>query len=248
MNSTFDWASVIFAAVIAAYIFAGVFIGRWMDEKFFDPCRVKKDANWRDVLRVLLWILYWPVVALLVRKGIKYRFAPKSEYEPPKSEPHTSHKAPPDMPYMNISEGFPEGITEIVPYSFAGREDLPEDLVIPGTVTRIGDNAFECSNLVRVVVSEGVVEIGEGVFNECKGLCEIHLPSTLKKLGDAFWENHYDGMDIYCHMPEPIPYALESEEGFPPNIYDVLYVPKGSKEKYEAVEPWNYYETIKEMK
>ena len=50
----------------------------------------------------------------------------------------------------------PEGITEIGPYAFASREDLPEDLVIPGTVKKIGDSAFECSNVGKVIFSEGV--------------------------------------------------------------------------------------------
>ena len=44
-----------------------------------------------------------------------------------------------------------------------------------------------------------------------------------------------------------MPYDFESDEGYPPNINDTLYVPKGTKAKYEAAEPWNYYETIKEM-
>ena len=43
MSNTFDWNAVIFSTLAAVYILAGVFVGRWMDEKFFDPCRIKKD-------------------------------------------------------------------------------------------------------------------------------------------------------------------------------------------------------------
>jgi hypothetical protein len=99
-----------------------------------------------------------------------------------------------------------------------------------------------------VVIPESVTEIGDCAFYECCNLAELHLPASLKKLGDAFDGSYYDGMELYCHMPEPIPYALESDEGYPPNTNDRLFVPKGAKAKYEAAEPWNYYETIKEMK
>ena len=329
MSNTFDWNAVIFAVVLTGYILAGVFVGRWMDEKYFDPCGIKKDTSWREVLRVLLWIVYWPVVAILVHKGVKYRKAPKSEYVPPKCEPYTGYKAEPNVPKVVIPEGvteldsrafhsfdklfeeschnlqhlvipstfakiapgtltlpnltqveispdnpiyevrgghvvekatgklvattaantfIPEGVTEIGEEAFEGRDDL-EEMVIPDTVTKIGKGAFQgCSNLTRVVIPESVTEIEDCAFWECPSLAELHLPASLKKLGDAFDGSYYDGMLLYCHMPEPIPYGFESDEGYPPNINDWLCVPKGTKEKYEAAEPWNYYETIKEMK
>lgn len=275
MNNTFDWNTAVFDTVLAGYILAGVFVGRWMDEKFFDPNRVKKDASWRDVLRVLLWFFYLPVVALLVRKGVKYRHAPKSEYEPPKREPYTgtfTHlpnltqvEVSPDNPVYEVRGGhvvekatgklvattaantcIPEGVTEIGEEAFSCRDDV-EETVIPETVMKIGKGAFQgCINLTRVVIPESVMEICDCAFWECPSLAELHLPASLKKLGDAFDGSYYYGMHLYCHMPEPIPYGFESDEGYPPNINDWLCVPKGTKEKYEAAEPWNYYETIKE--
>lgn len=329
MDNSFDWSAAIFATVAAAYILAGVFVERWMDEKFFDPNRVRKDTSWREVLRVLLWVFYLPVVALLVRMGVKYRKAPKSEYEPPKREPYTGYKAEPNVPKVVITEGvteldsrafhgfnklfeescydlqrlvipstltkiapgtfthlpnltqveispanpvyevrgghvvekatgklvattaantcIPEGVTEIGEEAFSCRDDV-EEIVIPDTVTKIGLGAFQgCTNLTKVVIPESVTEICDRAFYECINLAELHLPASLKKLGDAFGGSYYDGMHLYCHMPEPIPYGFESDEGCPPNINDWLSVAKGTKEKYEAAEPWNYYETIKEM-
>ena len=197
MNNFFDWDTAIIVTVLAGYILAGVFVERWMDEKFFDPNRERKDVSWREVLCVMLWIFYLPMVALLVRMGVKYRKAPKSEYFPPKREPYTGYRAEP--------------------------------------------------NLASVVIPESVKEICDCAFWECSSLAELHLLASLKKLGDAFDGSCYDGMDLYCHMPEPIPYSLESDEGYPPNTHDRLFVPKGAREKYEAAEPWSYYETIKEF-
>lgn len=141
----------------------------------------------------------------------------------------------------------PAGVTEIGEEAFCCRDDV-EEIIIPETVTKIGLSAFQgCQYLTKVVIPESVMEICDCTFWECSSLAELHLPASLKKLGDAFDGSCYDGLDLYCHMPEPIPYSLESEEGYPPNTHDRLYVPKGAKEKYEAAEPWNYYETIKEM-
>lgn len=327
MSNTFDWNAVIFSTMAAAYILAGVFVERWMDEKFFDPNRVRKDTSWREVLRVLLWIFYLPIVALLVRMGVKYRKAPKSDYVPPKHEPYTGYRAEPNVPKVVIPEGvteldgrafsfkeignncfglqrlvipntltkiapgtfsnlgelkqveispanpvyevrgghvvekatgklvattaantcIPEGVTEIGEEAFCCRDDV-EEIVIPDMVTKIGVGAFQgCTNLTKVVIPESVTELCDRAFYECCNLAELHLPASLKRLGDAFDGSYYDGMHLYCHMPEPIPYGFESDEGYPPNINDWLCVAKGTKEKYEAAEPWNYYETIKEM-
>lgn len=280
MNNFFDWDTAIFVTVLAGYILAGVFVGQWMDEKFYDPNRVRKDVGWREVLRVLLWIFYLPMVALLVRMGVKYRHAPKSEYKLPKSEPYTGYRAEtfthlpnltqvdiaPDNPVYEVRGGHivekatgklvattatntlvPDGVTEIGEEAFCCRDDV-EVIVIPDTVTKIGVSAFQgCQNLTKVVIPESVKEICDCAFWECPSLAELHLPASLKKLGDAFDGSCYDGMDLYCHMPEPIPYGLESDEGYPPNTHDRLFVPKGAREKYEAAEPWNYYETIKEF-
>ena len=142
----------------------------------------------------------------------------------------------------------PEGVTEIGEEAFCCRDDV-EEIIIPDTVKKIGVSAFQgCTNLTKVVIPESVTEICDCAFWECNSLAGLHLPASLKKLGDAFDGSYYYGMNLYCHAPEPVPYDLESDEGYPPNIDDILYVPKGAKAKYEAAEPWNYYETIKEMK
>ena len=141
----------------------------------------------------------------------------------------------------------PEGVTEIGEEAFCCRDNV-EEIVIPDTVTKIGVGAFDaCQNLSKVVIPESVTEICDRAFYECCNLAELHLPASLKRLGDAFDGSCYYGMHLYCHAPEPVPYDFESDEGYPPNIDDILYVPKGAKAKYEAAEPWNYYETIKEM-
>lgn len=271
MSNIFDWNTTIFSTVFTAYVFAGVYVERWMDSKFFDPYSCKRKVGWREILRVLLWIVYWPIVAILVRIGVKYRKAEKPTYL---SEPGTSkslrkltrEEISLDNPIYEVRGGhivekatgklvattaantlIPEGVTEIGEEAFCCRDDV-EEIIIPDTVKKIGVSAFQgCTNLTKVVIPESVTEICDCAFWECNSLAELHLPASLKKLGEAFDGSYYYGMNLYCHAPEPVPYDFESDEGYPPNINDTLYVPKGTKAKYEAAEPWNYYETIKEM-
>ncbi len=63
---------------------------------------------------------------------------------------------------------------------------LIKDLVIPSTVDRISDYAFEhCNAISTLTVSEGVKAIGEYAFNACSNLTHVTFPSTLESI-DAF--------------------------------------------------------------
>lgn len=69
-----------------------------------------------------------------------------------------------------------------------------EEVVIPSSVnyngnvynvTVIGERAFESSSLTSVVVSEGIVTIGNQAFGGCSGLVSITLPESLKNMGES---------------------------------------------------------------
>ena len=83
------------------------------------------------------------------------------------------------------------------------------DLTLSNTITTIGQHAFDgakiaevdlpdhikvlsgfggCSNLTRVVLPEGLVELDAFAFSNCSGLKEIVFPSTLKRIG---WQAFY---------------------------------------------------------
>ena len=65
-------------------------------------------------------------------------------------------------------------------------------LVVPSSlndvkVSRIGDYAFAYSPLEKIVIPEGVLEIGACAFNACYHLTDIRLPGTLRRIeADAF--------------------------------------------------------------
>lgn len=76
-----------------------------------------------------------------------------------------------------------ETLTEVSPMSFYSKDKL-EEIVLPSTVTSIGNYAFNyCTSLKRIELSEGLESIGDYAFMGCTSLEEADLPSTLKTIG-----------------------------------------------------------------
>lgn len=62
------------------------------------------------------------------------------------------------------------------------------NVTLPGSLTSIGDYAFEYCLLTNVTVPDGVTSIGDFAFSHCWTLANLHLSSSLKSIGDyAFW-------------------------------------------------------------
>ncbi len=77
----------------------------------------------------------------------------------------------------NVS--FEEGATTISRGLFAHCPGL-ESIVIPDTVTKIGDNAFrDCANLKNIKLSESLTEIGSMAFSYCSSLETIKIPDSV---------------------------------------------------------------------
>ena len=67
---------------------------------------------------------------------------------------------------------------------------LLTDLVIPDSVTSIGDYAFyDCSGLTSVTIPDSVTSIGEDAFYRCSGLMSVSIGSGVTSIGwGAFWD------------------------------------------------------------
>ena len=79
----------------------------------------------------------------------------------------------------------PDSVTNIGDYAFWGCTSL-KSLVIPDSVTSIGNEAFSgCRSLRCVVISDGVISIGNYAFWGCKSLKSLVIPDSVTHIGNG---------------------------------------------------------------
>ena len=85
----------------------------------------------------------------------------------------------------------PTTITAIGDNSFNGCSSLAS-ISIPSSVTSIGSNAFKgCTSLTSVTISgEGLVSIGDNAFDGCTNLASITLPPSVTSIGSNAFGSH----------------------------------------------------------
>ena len=71
-------------------------------------------------------------------------------------------------------------VTAIDDAAFYECEGLTGTLVIPGSMTDIGENAFQaCTGLNEIELQEGVTTIWHSAFYSCSGITSVSFPNTL---------------------------------------------------------------------
>lgn len=86
----------------------------------------------------------------------------------------------------------PENFTELeitggtsIPDNFCSGSSITS-LMIPNTVTEIGDSAFrDCSSLEKLSLPASVTKIGNNAFAGCSDLTAITIPGTVKEIGES---------------------------------------------------------------
>ena len=82
----------------------------------------------------------------------------------------------------------PNSVTSIGDDAFYGFSGLTS-ITIPNSVTSIGNYAFyECSNLAGIIIGDSLTSIGYKAFSGCTGITGITIPSSVTSIGyDAFY-------------------------------------------------------------
>lgn len=67
---------------------------------------------------------------------------------------------------------------------------MTSELVIPDSVTSIGDSAFQsCDALEKIVIGNGVTTIGKHAFNGCTSVTELHFGDSVRTISAAAFAN-----------------------------------------------------------
>lgn len=121
------------------------------------------------------------------------------------------------------------------------------DLIIPQGRTDIDLAFMNCSSLISVTIPEGFVSIGKKRFYGCSNLKTIVLPSTLEKIGDYAFDNCDAIETIYSNITRVFSLPTDNPP-FEQIVYDnaILYVPVGTKTKYQQIQGWKKFLNIRE--
>jgi hypothetical protein len=64
------------------------------------------------------------------------------------------------------------------------------DYIIPGSVTSIGDSAFnDCDGITSITIPDSVTSIGNSAFNDCDGITSIIVPDSVTSIGESAFSN-----------------------------------------------------------
>ncbi len=77
----------------------------------------------------------------------------------------------------------PNSVTSIGQRAFSGCSSLTS-VTIPNSVTSIGDSAFRgCTSLTSVTIGNSVTSIGSGAFENCTSLTSVTIPNSVTSIG-----------------------------------------------------------------
>lgn len=102
-----------------------------------------------------------------------------------------------------------DGLTEIGEKAFYAAINKAESLVIPDSVTKMGDYAFACCrSLKSIKVSENINTISSYAFSYCSSLENPILPSSLKKISSGVFSNCTSLVTV--HIPQSVTFIGSS--------------------------------------
>ena len=116
--------------------------------------------------------------------------------------------------------------------------------IIPSSVTAIGENALNnCKGLTNISLPEGLTQIGIYAFC-CTGIKEVTIPQDVQEIGYMAFYGCENLTKVISKINEPFDLDNSTFEAI--NSSATLYVPVGTKEKYETAVGWKEFKNIVE--
>ncbi len=146
----------------------------------------------------------------------------------------------------------PSSVKAIGSTAFAYSEKL-ESINLPEGLTTINSSAFQgCSGLTSIVFPKSLRTIGATSFYGCSSLTSVEFPAGLTAIGNRAFYNCSGLTSVISHITEPFTIASgtflnQKDEYTAYQTSATLYVPYGSKAKYEATDYWNWFKNIVEL-
>jgi len=142
----------------------------------------------------------------------------------------------------------PNTVLEISDLAFSSCNNLTS-IIFSNKLNRIRDAVFiHCKGLTSINLPRSITSIGYSAFNDCANLISINIPNSVTYLGNTTFWDCINLKSIHAQSTEPV--ELDNERyntffGVPLNSC-ILYVPKGSKTKYENTPQWWDFKNIVE--
>ena len=128
----------------------------------------------------------------------------------------------------------PDGLTKVNQYAFAELVNVKGTLVIPDSVTFIGQCGFYKIGASKVVFGDGLRELGWLAFGSCENLEEINVPKNLEKISTSAFDSDHR-LDTITSVPDTAEYKAVDNVIFTNDMKELTLYPAGLTAKTYTV-------------